>query len=59
MNMLCFAMRNNPRKTTQIGVRLDVDTRRKLEALANKERRSVSDLVRVLIHEALSRKRAA
>jgi len=57
--MLRFAMRNKLRKTTQIGVRLDPDTRKRLESLAHKEKRSVSDVVRLLITEALAKWRAA
>lgn len=40
-------------KTTQIGVRLDPTLRRRLEKVAAKERRTVSDYVRLLIERAL------
>jgi uncharacterized protein (DUF1778 family) len=54
-----FAMRDNPQKTTQIGIRLDPDTRKRLEAAADREKRSISDFVRLLILRAVKRSRAA
>lgn len=51
-------MKNTKTKTTQIGVRLDADTRRKLQQAANRERRTISDMVRLVIEDWLKRRAA-
>jgi len=53
--IVCVAMLNTKadRKSAQIGIRLDPETRAQLEALASAEHRSVSSYVRLLILRAL------
>ena len=53
-----FTMTNMKTKKTQIGVRLDADTRRKLQQAADRERRTISDMVRLVIEDWLKRRAA-
>lgn len=48
-----------PRKTTQIGIRLDEPTRAAIQRLADKEHRTETEFVRLLIVEGLKRHKAA
>jgi len=40
-------------KETQIGIRIDTDLRQRLEALAQQQQRTLSNMVRVLLVDAL------
>ena len=51
-------MTNMKTKKTQIGVRLDADIRRKLQQAADRERRTISDMVRIVIEDWLKRRAA-
>lgn len=46
-------------KATQIGIRIDQATRERLERLARKESRKLSDVARLLILEGLKRRKVA
>jgi predicted DNA-binding protein len=54
-------MLNTQKKTkeTQVGVRMDTETRKRLETAAARESRTISDMARLLISEGLKRRKVA
>lgn len=60
-SIFCYAMLNTQKKTkeTQVGVRMDTETRKRLETAAARESRTISDMARLLISEGLKRRKVA